>query len=426
MEELSDIERIKKITEISMKLDILKIYQKKSKFLNHVMENVHTLWVMNEKPDRILSLTNELRDIENIFFDGNWKDIYYKKRSIWCTYCTLWKWCTVVLSYKCHRNCFFCYEETPLNPKVKINPYDKGDMDKIYELIDNSFSVESNKTLAITWWEPLLFIDKVYEILEYVNKKYPWKHKRIYTTWDMMTEEILVKLKTLDLDEIRYSIKPWEEPNLNLYTLSKAYIPAIVIEMPVMPDSINYMIDIITKMESAWSVDWINLNELTFNNINAPYFKSRWYMLDTFLKENDIYQRYFDVPKVEFWVYWSKITSLEILKYFSNKNSRLFLHYCDLNTVSHHHYLHKINHAKSLKNNYSEINDFWLHKILRIYWDIANNDALLKWIGVPDYKIFANYIETSAQYLHLLGDIKNKVIIYKDFSYASDVDFELI
>ncbi|MDR1987593.1 MAG: hypothetical protein LBQ24_02240 [Candidatus Peribacteria bacterium] len=55
------------------------------------------------------------------------------------------------------------------------------------------------------------------------------------------------------------------------------------------------------------------------------------------------------------------------MKYFSEKKASFFLHYCDLDTVSHHHYLYKINFAKNLNIPYSEITKFGLHKILRVY-----------------------------------------------------------
>jgi pyruvate formate-lyase activating enzyme-like uncharacterized protein len=42
-----------------------------------------------------------------------------------------------------------------------------------------------------------LFVNKVYEILDYVNKNFSTKHKRIYTTGDLMTEKILKKLNEL-------------------------------------------------------------------------------------------------------------------------------------------------------------------------------------------------------------------------------------
>lgn len=419
MNDLLDTKKLRNFKNKFLQKDVLFIYLKKKFFYKKIKEAIDILGIKNENLEDLNKISLDLEAKEDIYVDKKWKDIYYKKRSIWCTYCTMWKWCTVVLSYKCHRDCFFCYDETPLDPKVKIDPYKKEDMDKIYNLIDSSLSDISNKTLAITWWEPFLFTDKVYEILSYVNSKYPGKHKRIYTTWDIMNESILQKLKDLGLDEIRYSIKPWEEPNLKVYAMTKKYIPTVLIEMPVMPDSLDYMIDILTKINNDWSIDWVNLNELTFNNFNRNKFAEKWYKLDTYIDSRDLYHRYFGVPKIEIWIYGSKKICLELINYFSSKETNFFIHYCDLDTVSYHYYLYKINYAENLWIKYSKINNFWLHKVLRVYWKFNNYD-----FWDIDYTIFWNYIETSLNNINLFDDRFEKIIIYKNFDYSYAVDFE--
>ena len=406
--------------------DILTMFVKKEIFLKDIFKNISFLWMKEESKEKLNNIVKKIKNNNNIFIDKDANDIYYKTRSIWCTYCTMWKWATVVLSYKCHRDCFFCYEETPLDPKVVIDPYNKKDMDRIYSILDNAFSNTNNKTLAITWWEPFLFTDKVYEILEYVNKKYPWINTRIYTTWDIMNEEMLTKLKELELDELRYSIKPWEQPNLDLYALSKIYISAVLIEMPVQPGSKDYMIDILTKIDEAWGIDGINLNELTFNNLNPEKYKEAWYKLDLSNDKSVIYHRYYDISKIEIWVYSSKLLCLELIEYFSKRNASFFMHYCDLDTVSVHHYIYKKQHAGSLNIPYTTITNFWLHEIIRIYSSLGEVEIILKDKN-EIYRKFWNYIETSINNLYLFEN-KNILlaIIYKNYDYSYDVDFKLL
>lgn len=413
-----EIEKIKKFKSKTLKRDLLTISMKKKLFNSKIEKNINTLWIKNIDKNELEILLADLKENKDIFFDKNWNDIYYKKRSLGCTYCVKGKGCTIVLSYKCNRDCFFCYEETPLTPKTVLNP---NDTKRIYDLIDSIMPDENNKTLAITGWEPLLFVKKIYEILEYINKNYPNKHKRIYTNWDLMTEEILINLNKLWLDEIRYSIKPWEEPNLKLYALTKKYIKTVMIEMPVDHLFPDYLLKTLEKIDTDWNIDWINLNELTFNNINVEKYKEKWYMLDTYTSQEELYQRYFDVSKIEIWVYWSKLLSLRLLKYFSEKKASFFLHYCDLDTVSHHHYLYKINFAKNLNIPYSEITKFGLHKILRVYWDFKNFD-----LSDIKYKLYNNYLETSVENNDYF-DEKNfeKVIVFKDYSYKNTVDYKL-
>lgn len=420
------LEKIKLSSNQYLKRDLLLLYLKKQIFSKNILKNIRFLWIKNEDKTKLEDLISRLKKRKDIFIDEKAKDIYYKKRSLWCTYCTMWKGCTVVLSYKCHRSCFFCYEQTPQNPKVKIDPYNKKDMDLIYQNIDISFSNASNKSLAITGGEPLLFIDKVYEILEYVNKKYPWKHTRIYTTWDFLKKDILKKLRDFNLDEIRFSIKPWEEPNLKLYCLAKKYIPTTIIEMPVIPNSKKYMIDILEKIHTSKCIDGINLNELTFNNLNKEEYKKRNLMLDIEKDESDIFHRYFDVSKIEVWVYGSKFLALELIDYFSQKKSSFFIHYCDLDTVSHHHYIHRREVADNLWIQISHITKYGLHKILRVYWDKKEIYSFIKEKNI-DFLEGDTYFELSCKNKNLFkGKGFQMIIIYKTYDYKIDIDFEFI
>ena len=421
------INKIKETRNPYFMKDILTMFLKKEIFLKKIYSNIEYLGVEKSNENKRNEIVEKIRYNSETFIDERSKDIYYKSRSVGCTLCTLWKWVTVVLSYKCHRDCFFCYEETPLDPQVIIDPYDKKDMDRIYSMVDNALSDPSNKTLAITWWEPFLFTDKVYEILEYVNKKYKDINTRIYTTWDIMSEEILENLKRLKLSEIRYSIKPYERPKLELFKLTKKYIKDVLIEMPVQPNSKEYMIDILTEINEAWDIDWINLNELTFNNLNKDKYREAWYKLDLPDSRSEVYHRYFDVPKIELGVSWSKLLCLELIEYFSSRKANFFMHYCDLDTVSHHHYLHKKQVAKSLNIPYTTITKYSLNKVLRIYNNLEKSIDLMVSNNITNFYNTWNYIETSIDNIELFKDKGFlTAIIYKTFDNKSLVDFEII
>lgn len=426
--EKDNIEKIKKSNNSYLLYDILWMYIKKKKFFSSVLPNINNIWKKINDKTEIENLIKELKEIKNIEFNNNSSDIFYKERSFWCAECTNWRWCTVVISYKCNRDCFFCYEETPLEPKNNIDP----NFNHLLKIIDTSFSNPKNKTLAITWWEPFLYPLKVYDILSYVNKNYKNKHTRIYSSWDLVTKSILIKLKELWLDEIRYSIKPFEKPNIELYKLSKKYINKIVIEMPVQPWSYNYMSTLLNELDDNNCIDWINLNELTFNNINSNKYKKRWYKLDLKDDINKIYQRYYDVNKVEIWVTWSKIECLKLLRDFALKKVNLFIHYCDLNTVSKHNYIHKIKHATSLWNSYSKINKYWLHRVLVIYSNFDKILNLFKNNNIKNYKIITKNniiikIETSIDYKNILSQNNATIIIiYKNYDYATNIDYKII
>ena len=423
----STLKKIKESNNPFFIRDILTIYLRKELFLKNIFQNIQILWVRQENAANIDKVYESLKSRPDIFFDTVAKDIYYKKRSVGCTLCTLWTGCTVVLSYKCHRDCFFCYEETPLNPKVIIDPYDKKDMDIIYTMIDNSFSNPNNKTLAITGGEPFLFPDKVFEILDYVRKTYPGKNTRVYTTGELLNEEKLKQLQALWLDEIRYSIKPWEEPNIALYRLTKKYIKSVLIEMPVQPNSREYMVDILSQIDAAQCIDGINLNELTFNNLNVSKYRSLGLMLDLPDSEMTIYHRYYDITKVEIGVYWSKLLALNLIDYFSSRKASFFMHYCDLDTVSRHHYIHKMNEAQKLRIPYGKITPFGLHKILRVYWNIQKIENIRGKTNIIDYTLNDKYLETNVQYANVfISEGLSPVIVYKNYDYRYDVDFELV
>lgn len=197
--------------------------------------------------------------------------------------------------------------------------------------------------------------------------------------------------------------------------------------MPVQPYSIEYMIDILTKIDNAKCVDWINLNELTFNNLNEEKYKESWYKLDLPNDPTWIYHRYYDVKKIEIWVYSSKLICLELIDYFAKRKASFYMHYCDLDTVSHHQYVHKKITAKSLKIPYTTITSFWLHKILRIYSNLNKAISILESNNISKYSTNNIILETSIDYLKYF---ENKwfcvVVVYKNFDYKYDVDFKII
>lgn len=77
----------------------------------------------------------------------------------------------------------------------------------------------------------------------------------------------------------------------------------MLIEMPVQPNSREYMVDILSQIDAAQCIDGINLNELTFNNLNVSKYRSHGLMLDLPDSEMTIYHRYYDITKVEIGVY---------------------------------------------------------------------------------------------------------------------------
>ncbi|RSK54652.1 radical SAM protein [Bacillus canaveralius] len=233
---------------------------------------------------------------------------------------------TSFISLKCHRNCYFCFN--PNQEDYTFYTDRQKDINKeLLELLENGVEL---KHLALTGGEPLLFKEEAIAFFELANEKTPQTYTRLYTAGDLLDVGTFERLKQANLSEIRFSIKMEDSVQkrkhiLGKIAMAKEYIPYVLVEMPVIPGTLEEMKTLILQLEEI-GIYGINLLEFCFPLGNAQAFKDRGFIL-----KNPPYEVYYN--------YWyagglavaeSEEMCLELLEFSLKEKLNLSVHYCSL------------------------------------------------------------------------------------------------
>lgn len=233
---------------------------------------------------------------------------------------------TFFISLKCHRNCFFCF-----NPNQENYDYFREHkIDVVKQLKELHDSGQVMDQLALTGGEPLLFKPETIQFFQTARETFPQASTRLYTSGDQIDEETLQQLKEAGLDEIRFSIRMYDlekgrQFTLERIALAKAYIPRVMVEMPVLPETLDEMKSILLRLDEI-GVFGINLLELCFPFNNVNEFRQRGYQVKA---------RPFRVL-YDYWyagglpIAGSETVCLQLVDFALQAGLKLGVHYCSL------------------------------------------------------------------------------------------------
>lgn len=233
---------------------------------------------------------------------------------------------TFFISLKCHRDCFFCF-----NPNQEDYEYYRThSLDLQPELHKLRASGQVIRELALTGGEPLLFKRETVQFFTTAHELFPKADLRLYTCGDHIDAEILQQLKDAGLNEIRFSIRLYDLEKGRQYTLerialARQYIPRVMVEMPVLPDSLDEMKGVLQRLEDL-GVFGINLLELCFPLTNVAEFQKRGYKVKA---------RPFRVL-YDYWyagglpISGSETVSLDLIEFALQSGFKMGVHYCSL------------------------------------------------------------------------------------------------
>lgn len=233
---------------------------------------------------------------------------------------------TSFISFKCHKDCYFCFNPNQDN----YSTFRIKDHDATRDLQQRLQRGEKFDHIALTGGEPLLHAKKTVEFFHFVKEKSRNTYTRLYTAGDLLTPEILSSLKEAQLNEIRFSIKQEEtmeqlENLFSLMKLAKEYIPFVVVEMPIIPGTLEEMKSILRTLDEI-GVHGINLLEFCFPMTNAEAFKERGH--DLKFPPFETYYNYWYAGGLA--VHQSEEECLELLTYAFEQSLKLGVHYCSL------------------------------------------------------------------------------------------------
>ena len=260
-------------------------------------------------------------------YENNHKSIFINQISPACIACRKGENSfTSFVSLKCHRNCYFCFNENQDNYSIYANK----EKDLIAEINQVLKEQPNLQYCAVTGGEPLLFEDQVIEFLEYLHSIKPMIHTRLYTTGDLLTDDNLQRLKNAHLNEIRISIKmddSKQKINHILKQLKKCkdYIPQVMVEMPIIPGTLEEMKELLVRLEEL-EIFGINLLEFCYPLKDPKEFNDRGFKLK-------------NPPYDTFYNYWyagglaiadSEEICMELVQFAIDNKFKMGVHYCSL------------------------------------------------------------------------------------------------
>lgn len=288
---------------------------------------------------------------------------------------------TFFLSLKCHRDCFYCF-----NPNQENYQYFRNHQrDVIRELDELKKGSSRMGHIALTGGEPLLFKEETVQFFEHANKLFPEAHTRLYTSGDHVDDEILCALQKAGLAEIRFSIRMHDLEKGQRYTfdriaLARKYIPRVVVEMPVLPDTLEEMKDVLLELDRL-GIFGINLLEFCFPLNNIEAYRERGYKI----KARPFHVLY------DYWyagglpIAGSETVCLDLIDFAIEAGLKLGVHYCSLEN-KHTGQLYKQNSGHSLPRRiYFSQRDYFLKTAKVFGEDIPEVRRVFEKSGYSDY-----------------------------------------
>lgn len=227
-----------------------------------------------------------------------------------CKLCVKGEKLVLFVTGLCIRKCFYC----PISDKKygsDVVYADEWETNDIKDIIKEAELI-SAKGAGITGGDPLCRLERTTDYIKSLKEHFGGHfHIHLYTSFDLVTEESLIKLSDAGLDEIRFhpdisDFKLWSK-----ITLAQKFPWKIGIEIPVIPDKITETKKLIDFFFDK--VHFLNLNELEIADNNISTLTKLGY-----LTKDDL----------SYAVKDSESSAVELMNYALEKNYSLPIHYC--------------------------------------------------------------------------------------------------
>lgn len=286
---------------------------------------------------------------------------------------------TFYLSLACNRDCYFCFNANQMG-------FEEGRQLKTNwdEELDAFLQGPAPVThVALTGGEPLLHPDEAVAFLEQARREAPAAHLRLYTDGDFLTEELLERLRDAGLTELRLSVKPDEEgaagEAIRRLELAKRFIPQVMVEMPVIPGTVEEMKDLLRAMDKIGA---FGINLLEFGYPLGPWepFAQRGFRIANppfVIPYNYTYAGGLPVAG-------SELACLQLVEFALDEGLSLGVHYCSLENKNRTQIFQQ-DSAVSLDDRLWEFDpDDFFWKTAKVFdGDVAEAERLLGAAGAP-------------------------------------------
>ena len=233
---------------------------------------------------------------------------------------------TYTISTRCPRSCFFCFNPNQANYEQLLHT-NENPVAQLTELHSHNMKLSD---IALTGGEPLLHKEETLEFFNIARLFFSGAYTRLYTSGAFLDEPYLRELANAGLQEIRFSYKTddsqrEQQETLNRIALARKHLKYVVVEMPVMPDELKLMKELLLKLNGI-GIDGINLLELCFPFNNAKEFKRRGYKIKS--RQMRVLYDYWYAGGLP--IAGSEAACLGLLAFALEQDFSMGVHYCSL------------------------------------------------------------------------------------------------
>jgi pyruvate formate-lyase activating enzyme-like uncharacterized protein len=293
------------------------------------IERVRTMGLEIQAEDTNAAVAQKIADLKRkgAMVRNSDKSLYINRISPSCVACQSGVGSTTFfISLKCHRDCFYCF-----NPNQEYYEYFRQHTRNVVAELEELRKISPRMGhLALTGGEPLLHKEETYRFFDQARALYPNAHTRLYTSGDHIDRATLEALKRSGLKEIRFSIRMHDLSKGHRHTfdriaLAREYVPNVMVEMPVLPDTLEEMKDVLVELDRL-GIFGINLLEFCFPLHNAEVYRQKGYKIKA---------RPFRVL-YDYWyagglpIAGSETICLELMDFALESGLKLGIHYCSL------------------------------------------------------------------------------------------------
>ena len=238
---------------------------------------------------------------------------------------------TFVLSMRCNRDCYFCFNANQDGEPGRPSPGEAW-RDEWSEF---AASCERVTHVGLSGGEPLLHKRESVEFVRTVRDACPDAHVRLYTAGDFLDEPILEELRDAGLRELRMSIKldvldadasdGIVEAAVGKLALAQRFVPDVLVEMPAIPGTGEAMRRLLDRLDGIGTFG-VNLLEFGFPMSDWSAFRERGF---------EVRNPPFAIPYDYSYpgglpIDGSELLCLELLEYAIDRGLSIGVHYCSL------------------------------------------------------------------------------------------------
>jgi pyruvate formate-lyase activating enzyme-like uncharacterized protein len=225
-----------------------------------------------------------------------------------CRLCGEGSWSCLFINGLCNGRCFYCPA-----PQASIDQPTTNSL-RFPQSADYVDYVEkfAFRGVSISGGEPLLTLEKTLKFIAAVRKRRGAAvHLWLYTNGTLATRDILLQLRDVGLDEIRFDIGATRY-HLKKAALAVGIIPHVTVEIPAIPEELPLLKSKAAEMAER-GINYLNLHQLRLTPHNYAALAGRGY---TFVHGEKV------------TVLDSELAALELLRHTLDNNIELPVNYC--------------------------------------------------------------------------------------------------